>query len=254
LEHYDNNNLKTIIKQFLNQVVILQKRQGKLIVIDGGDGSGKSTQSDLLLEYLKKKGYKITYVDYPRYYTSFHGRIVGRFLAGEFGQFDQVSPYLTSLAYAIDRAGTKEEMDECLEAGGIIVANRYATSSIAHQAAKLPPEKRSEFISWLDELEYKVHKIPREDIVIYLYVPWKIGLMLTGKKGDRAYLNGSKTDIAEADLNHRRLSEEMYLQLARTRKNWVTINCVQKGKILSKEIIHQKIVDILKKKNIISKS
>lgn len=251
LEHYDINNLKTLIRQFLNQVSIHQKRKGKLIVIDGGDGSGKTTQSKLLLTFLKNRGYKTAYVDYPRYYTSFHGRVVGRFLAGEFGQLDQVSPYLSSLAYAIDRAGTKEEMDECLEDGGIIVANRYATSSIAHQAAKLPRDKRPEFISWLDELEYKVHKIPREDVVIYLYVPWKIGLKLTDKKTDRGYLNGAKADIAEKDLNHRKLSEEMYLFLARTRKNWITINCVENNKILPKEIIHKKIIEILKKKKII---
>lgn len=249
LEHYDDN-LPIILKRFFNQVATLKERKGKLIVIDGGDGSGKATQSELLVAYLKKRGVGVKYMDFPRYYTSFHGRIVGRFLRGEFGKLDEVSPYLTSLAYALDRASAKEEMDTWLTHGGMIISNRYATSSMAHQGARLPPEKRSEFVEWVDELEYKVHKIPREDVVVYLYVPWQIGLELTQKKGERGYI-GNGQDIAEKDIKHRQEAEAMYLKLAKERQNWILINCVKDSQILSKETIHQMITRSLKEKKLI---
>lgn len=251
LEHYEDDTIGLKLKHFFEEVQTLKKRKGKLIVIDGGDGSGKATQSALLKDYLEKHGKKVKYMDFPRYYNSFHGRVVGRFLTGEFGSLDQVSPYLAALAYALDRASAKEEMDECLTHGGIVLSNRYATSSMAHQAAKLPEEKRKEFISWLDEMEYKVHKIPREDIVVYLYVPWKIGYELTAQKADRKYSNGT-LDIAEKDITHRVESEAMYLRLARERKNWVKIDCVDiNGILLSKEEIHAKIIHSLQEKHII---
>lgn len=249
LEHYDADNLRVLLQKFLEQVNTLKVRKGKLIVIDGGDGSGKTVQSQLLLKYLKIHGYKVKYYDFPRYYTSFHGRIVGRFLAGEFGKLDDVSPYLASLAYALDRASAKEEMDQWLAGGGYIISNRYATSSMAHQGAKLAKNLQDEFVNWIDELEYKVHKIPREDIVIYLYVPWKIGMELTKQKGRRGYI-GAGQDIAEADLLHRQASEQMYLRLARTRKNWTKINCVRDHTLLPREQIQQQIVTILKQKKL----
>jgi dTMP kinase len=202
-----------------------------------------------LVDYLTQQGFPVKAFDFPRYYSSFHGKIAGRFLAGEFGS--DVSPYLASLAYALDRAGAKEEMDMWLARGGMIVSNRYATSNMAHQGARVPAEKRKEFLEWIDELEYKVHKIPREDIVIYLHVPWEVGMELTKGKGDRAYL-GDREDILEADTSHRKEAEAMYVSLAKEHKNWVLIECVENGAILSKEAIHEKILAVLKEKNIIA--
>lgn len=252
LEHYDELSLPIILKHFLEQVVIEKNRRGKLIVIDGGDGSGKTTQSELLMAYLREHNVPVKGFDFPRYYRSFHGKMVGRFLAGEFGKLDDVSPYLASLAYALDRAAAKEEMDTWLSHGGTIISNRYATSNMAHQGARLPEDQRKDFLDWIDELEYKVHKIPREDIVIYLHVPWAMGMELTGKKGERGYLNGKKADIAEADLSHRQEAEKMYLALAKKRRHWVLIECVENGIMLSKETIHAKILDVLRQKNLIS--
>lgn len=240
LEHYDEDNLQIKLKKFINHIEGLKRRKGKLIVIDGGDGSGKTTQAKLLVNYLKERGYQVKYYDFPRYYSSFHGRLVGRFLAGEFGSLDSVSPYLASLAYALDRASVKEEMEQWLAKGGIIVCNRYVTSNMAHQGARLPPEKREEFIKWIDELEYRQHKMPRPDLVIYLYVPWQISLQLTAKKaGRRGYVKGF--DIAEKDLKHRQEAENMYLYLAKTQKKWVKIDCIEKEKILPVEKIFTKI-------------
>lgn len=251
LEHYDEDSLQIILKKFLRQVDIEKKRRGKLIVIDGGDGSGKTTQTDLLVDALQGRGLPVKRMDFPRYYSSFHGEMVGRFLAGEFGKLNDVSPYLASLAYALDRAGAKEEMDVVLSHGGMIVCNRYATSNMAHQGARLPAEKQKEFLSWIDELEYKVHRIPREDIVIYLRVPWQYGIELTRKKGKREYLHGKTADIAEADNRHRQKAEAMYMSLAKKYKHWIVVDCVQNGALLSREIIHKKIMDIMKQKRII---
>lgn len=250
LEHYDEDSLSVVLHQYIDEVLIQQSRRGKLIVIDGGDGSGKTTQSELLSTYLTTKGVKVKSFDFPRYYSSFHGKVVGRFLAGEFGGVNDVSPYLASLAYALDRAAAKPEMDAWLSHGGTIVCNRYATSNMAHQGARLPEVKRKEFLEWIDELEYKVHKIPREDIVIYLHVPWKIGMELTKKKGFRAYLGGKK-DILEADETHREASEAMYLSLVKKRKNWVVIECVIDGVILTKEMIHERVLEVLRNKKLI---
>jgi dTMP kinase len=250
LEHYEDDNIGIVLKRFIDQVKLDQKRKGKLIVIDGGDGSGKATQSELLIKYLEKQKQKVKYLDFPRYYSSFHGNIVARFLAGEFGTLDAVSPYLASLSYALDRASAKDEMDSWLSHGKTLICNRYATSSMAHQGSKLPLDKRNDFVSWLDELEYKVHKIPREDVVVYLYVPWKIGYELTLNKETRKYIKG-KLDIAESDINHRKSTEEMYLKLARERKNWIRIDCAPDGKILPKLEIHRMVIESLQKRKLI---
>ncbi len=248
LEHYDEDSLPILLKHFLEQVEVEKNRRGKLIVIDGGDGSGKTTQATLLTAYLEKHDIAVKGFDFPRYYSSFHGKMAGRFLAGEFG--NDVSPYLASLAYALDRASAKEEMDAWLARGGVIVSNRYATSNMAHQGARLPEDKRADFLEWINELEYKVHKIPREDIVIYLHVPWQIGIELTKGKGERAYL-GKRKDILEADEKHRQESEDMYLTLVKQRSNWVALECVENGKILSKEAIHKKVLEVIRKHHLI---
>jgi len=243
IEHYDADSLRHKVNDFIRHITQIKKRKGKLIVIDGADGSGKTTQAQLLVEYLKSKQIPVKYVDFPQYHKTFHGKTVGRFLKGEFGGIDQVSPYLASLAYALDRASAKREMDDFLATGGIIVANRYATSSMAHQAAKFTDIKeRSDFLKWVYELEYKVHKIPKENIVVYLHVPYLFAAELAQK---RAAKKGVAQDIAEKSLDHQKRSEEMYLTLAKKYKHWKVIECIKEGKILPIEEIQQLIIKIL---------
>lgn len=252
IEHYTAENVRFILKDFLAHIQKLKKRKGRLIVIDGGDGSGKGTQATLLVNYLKKQRIPTKYFDFPQYYSSFHGKTVAQFLRGEFGSIDQVSPYLASLAYALDRASVKREMEEFLQRGGYIVANRYATSNMAHQGAKFLNKKdREAYLKWDYELEYKVHKIPKEDIVIYLYVPWQTAQHLTAKKSSRNYLQGSAKDIHEKDTSHIQKAEEMYVELAKRYKHWVMLDCVKKDSIDSRENIHKKILQTLKEKKII---
>ena len=252
LEYYHMDKLPFILRNFLDHVKTTRLRKGKLIVIDGGDGSGKTTQTKLLIEYLQKLKMPTKHMDFPQYYHSFHGKTVAKFLRGEMGNINEVSPYLASLAYALDRASAKEEMEQFLNKGGYIISNRYATSNMAHQSAKfLKKEDRERYLKWEYELEYKIHKIPKEDVVIYLYVPWKIGLELTKSKGNRAYLKGQLNDIAEKDINHRIQSEKMYLELAKKYKHWVKIDCTQHGKILTTQQIHLEVIKALKKRNIL---
>jgi dTMP kinase len=247
IEYYEEDNAKNKINDFIKHIEKIKKRKGKLIVIDGGDGSGKTTQAELLVQFLKEKKVPVKYVDFPQYYKSFHGKTVAKFLRGEFGSMNEISPYLASLAYALDRASIKREMDEFLAQGGIIVANRYATSNMAHQAAKCKTEKeQTEFLKWVYELEYKVHKIPKENLVIYLHVPWKESLELTQSRGDREYLKGMKQDIAEKDLEHRKASEEMYLALSKKHRHWKTVECIENGKLLSREEIFNHVLALVK--------
>lgn len=247
VEYYDEDNVKNKLTDFIKHIEKIKKRKGKLIVIDGGDGSGKTTQAELLVTYLKERKIPVKYVDFPQYYKSFHGKTVAKFMRGEFGSMSEVSPYLASLAYALDRASIKREMDEFLAQGGIIVANRYATSSMAHQAAKCKTEKeQNEFLKWIYELEYKVHKVPKENLVIYLHVPWDIASTLTKNRVAQAYLKGMKEDIAERDLEHRKASEEMYLMLAKKHRHWKTVECVENEKLLSREEIFMHVLALVK--------
>jgi len=239
VEYYDQDNLQMKVGDFISHINKSLGRKGRLIVIDGADGSGKTTQAKLLVDFLKQKKMSVKYVDFPQYRRSFHGKTVGKFLQGEFGSINEVSPYLASLAYALDRASVKREMDEFLAQGGIIVANRYATSSMAHQAAKFKMEKeRADFLKWVYELEYKVHKIPKENIVVYLHVPYLFAADLAKKRAEQ---KGVKQDIAEKSLDHQKSSEEMYLMLSKKYKHWKTIECVQNNAMTDRESIQKQI-------------
>ena len=141
----------------------LIKPRGKLIIIEGADGSGKTVQSELLMQYLKNKNTSARYFNFPRYDT-FYGQTVARFLRGEFGDINQVSPYLASLPYSLDRLSAKTEIADILNRGEIVIANRYATSNLAHQGAKFAEtNERDKYLNWLETMEYKINQIPKED-------------------------------------------------------------------------------------------
>jgi len=250
VEHYDEDNLETILKRNLKHFEQVKQMTGKLVVIDGADGSGKATQAKLLLEELKHKRVKHKQIAFPRYHTSFHGKHVGRFLTGEFGGNTEVSPYLSSLAYALDRLTAREELVEWLREGNVVVADRYVSASMAHQASKLPENKQDEFVEWLYDMEYKEHKLPREDVVIYLYVPAETSQrLLEASKGKGVT---KEKDMAEKDIRHQKLAIEMYKRLCNKYEHWELIECVDsQGNLLSKEAIHKKVMDKLNERGIV---
>ncbi len=219
---------------------------GKIIDFEGIDGTGKSTQVKLLMNYLTENKKKFSYYKFPQYQKTFHGKTITKFLRGEFGTISDVSPYLISLAYAMDRVTVKEELFDDLNDGKIIICDRYAPSNKAHQAAKMIEPKRDDFLNWLDELDYKVNKMPREDYVILMDMPVSESFNLL-KKIPR------KKDIHETEQPYMEEARKVYLKMASKDKNWLLINCIDdKGKLKSKNKIHEEIVETLKKKAIIS--
>jgi dTMP kinase len=220
-------------------------KRGKLIVIEGNDGSGKATQVVLLHKYLKTKKIPVKVIDFPRYNDSFFGKFISRFLQGEFGKLEEVNPYLISIVYAQDREEARGEMEDWLSKGNIVLANRYVPSNLAHQSGRLPKSKREAFIQWDSELEYKINKLPKEDMIIYLHVPYKASIKLLAVKKQ-------KKDIAEKNIAYLRSSEESYNNLSQTFSHWEKIECVDnKGNIYSKEEIHTDIKKLLAKRGIL---
>ncbi len=253
LEIYTDENAHIILANFLKHVERRRARKGKLIVFEGGDASGKTTQAQLFADFLKAHKIPVKYVEFPRYYSSFHGKVVGRYLKGEFGSLETTSSYLVALAYAIDRAGARDEIEEFLAKGGIVVSNRYATSSKAYFAAKFADKKKQdEFIGWLDELEYKVHRIPREDLVIYLDVPLKVSQKLLVARGVQRY-SGKSKDIHEANLAYLARVDEIYHTLAKS-KNWEVISCIHGSNLLPKEVVYKKVLEIMDMRGVIDKN
>ncbi len=219
-------------------------KKGKLIVIDGTDGSGKATQVELLKTRLVKEGHKVKVVDFPEYSQNFFGEFIGRCLTYQYYNWINVHPKIASIAYAADRWESSHQIKDWLARGCVVIANRYATANQIHQGGKISnTAKRIEFIKWLDEMEYKVFKIPRPDIIFYLSVPMSFTLRLIkerNKKSFRAYLE-KKKDIVEGNIPYLRNSSKTALWLADTQKGWVKIDCVKKNVLDTRENIHEEI-------------
>ncbi len=205
---------------------------GKLIVIDGGDGSGKATQAELLIKALEKRKVHVQYIDFPRYDT-FFGALVGRYLKGEFGPIESISPYLISLAYAADRGGLAAQIKTWLSTGTWVISNRYTSANFAHQGAKFASSAdRAHYWKWLDELEYGQYQLPREDLVIYLDVPPAISQTLIAKKSTRAYIGKKAKDEAEKNLSHQIKSHANYHDLLKLHAHWRRIDCTHSASSL----------------------
>jgi dTMP kinase len=215
--------------------------RGKLIALEGIDGSGKRTQLDLLASELDARGLAAFRISFPRY-ESFCGDLVGRYLNGEFGPLSAVDPHLSALLYAGDRLEAKPEIEAALSAGKIVVADRYVGSNMAHQSARVHPEKCEEFFAWLKRLEYGLYALPVEDLVIYLRVPVAEAHRLVGLKSARAYTS-LKRDIQEADITHLEQTATIYDRLA-TEANWARIDCINtvSGVLYSPEEIHRAVM------------
>jgi dTMP kinase len=227
-----------------------KKTKGKLIVIDGTDGSGKATQVALLEASLKKQGHKVKLVDFPEYYKNFFGKFIGHCLSEQYYNFINVHPKIASVLYAADRFESSKEINTYLEKGYIVLANRYVSANQIHQGGKIKnAKKRSEFIKWLDEMEYGVFKIPKPNLVLYLSVPLELSLRMMKERNKNSKRNyvGNKKDVHEVDTDFQKNSRASALWLSKTLPNFIKIDCAEKKEILSREIIHEKVLLEVKK-------
>ena len=211
---------------------------GKLIVIEGTDGSGKSTQFKLLTERVAAEGREFQKLVFPQYAEP-SSALIRMYLGGEFGtKPSDVNAYAASAFYAVDRyASYKKVWGKWYEEGGLVLSDRYTTSNAVHQASKEPAEKQGEFLKWLYEFEYDKMGLPRPDLTIYLDVPTDFTEKMMRS---REAATNTTADIHEQDLEYlstcRRTGKaaaEFY--------GWTVINCVRDGQMRSIEDIHEEI-------------
>ncbi len=249
-------------------------KKGKLIVVEGTDGSGKTVQTKLLTERLSKEGYQVQMTDFPQYGKSFFANMIEKYLKGEFGwpqelrdhlkkhpclieknsssgndraenldsRPNEVDPYLTSLLYAGDRWEAKCQMQKWLGEGNIVISNRYVCSNMAHQGAKISDiVERKNFYKWIQALEHEVYAVPKPDFTIYLHVPVKISRELIKTRLRKSEGLKSKMDLHEEDIEYLQRVRDTYVELAANDRNWFTVECVESNQIKPKESISEEI-------------
>lgn len=211
---------------------------GKLIVIEGTDGSGKSTQFKLLSQRLEHDGVAFKHLVFPRY-SEESSALIRMYLGGQFGNKpSDVNAYAASSFYAVDRyASYKMDWGQWYEDGGTVLSDRYTTSNAVHQASKEPAEKRQEFWSWLYDFEYEKLSLPRPDLIIYLDVPTDFTEKLMRH---RESSTGTPADIHEKDLEYLATCRETGRAAAEF-YGWTVISCVKDGQMRSIEDIHEEI-------------
>ncbi len=220
---------------------------GKLIVIDGGDGSGKSTQVDLLIERFQAEGRRVTKIDFPRY-SQPSAWFVASYLNGKFGSLSDIGPYQASVFYALDRFAAKKDIQEMLADGSLVIANRYVSANMGHQGAKIKnKDERKIFFNWLYDFEFNILGIPKPEATIILHVPATVAQNLVDKKGHRDYVGGVKRDLHESDLQHLQMAERVFLEIAREFPNFYIVECYEAGKLLTKAEVNDKLYNIFNK-------
>ncbi len=224
-----------------------------LIVIEGLDGAGKSTQLNMLQEYLHAHGHHCRSLHFPRLEDGIYGDLIARFLRGELGNIQQVNPYLTALIYAGDRLDFKPTLEQWLNNGDTVLFDRYVYSNIAYQCAKVQDEKEREALrQWILHLEFEYNGLPKPDLNIFLNVPFHFTQQkLTAERNgsERSYLQG-KQDIHEADLDFQKRVRETYLSL-KNEPGFVMVDCSDSREMLPAEQVFDTIVKTLKNKTLI---
>ncbi len=208
---------------------------GKLIVIEGTDGSGKTTQWELLQNRIEKAGHFVRTVDFPQYSRVSSG-LINNYLRGVYGKADAVSPYASSLFYALDRFDLSFNMRKWLSEGKFVIANRYVASNGGHQGGKIKNEKeREEFLEWLYDTEYRILGIPKPDVNVFLNMPVEVSIGLADKRG-------MMKDEHESNPEHlKNAYEAYYTMIKKFPDEFVVINCVDGDHLFSPEEIHQRV-------------
>lgn len=222
------------------------QKKGKLVVIDGADGSGKATQTKLLVARLKKEGYRVATFDFPRYEENFFGSLIGNAIKGEHGDFVHLDPYIASTLYACDRFETRPKIESALRSGKVVVLDRYVSSNQLHQAGKVQAIKeRRVFLRWLDEMEHRVFALPRPDVILYLDVPqWVSARLLKEQiaRDKKAYLKKGGRDTVEEDAEYLAQARQSALKLLKEQKSWERVVCTNtQGDLFPPEAVHEKI-------------
>lgn len=210
---------------------------GKLIVIEGSDGSGKATQTRKLYERLRDVGVSVRRVSFPNY-ESESSALIKMYLRGDFGESaEAVNPYAAATFYAVDRFANFFEWKDFYQRDGLVLSDRYVASNMAYQAAKLARKTdRTKFLAWLDDLEYKYYGLPRPDLTIFLDMPPEISAILRKERG--------REDIHEADAAYMAKIYNMYKELAQ-KYGWRVVNCSAGSFARSTMDIHEEIVTLV---------
>lgn len=211
---------------------------GKLIVFEGTDGSGKSTQFHLLTQRLQTMQVDFKTMEFPQY-SQPSSSLIRMYLGGEFGtRPGDVNAYAASTFYAVDRfASYRKVWGDYYKNGGVLLSDRYTTSNAVHQASKEPEEKREEFFKWLYEFEYERMELPKPDVVLYLDVPTEIADQMLRK---REVATNTHADIHEQHMDYLRLCRSTGLQAAKF-YGWTIIECSRDGKMRPIDEIHDEI-------------
>ncbi len=220
---------------------------GKLFVIDGTDGSGKQTQFELLKKRLSENNIDYKVASFPNY-DSPSSSLVKMYLSGEFGQnANDVSAYIASTFYAADRYATfKKDFEEFYNNGGIIIADRYTTANMVHQAGKISDEKeRDEFLEWLTNFEYGLYGLPKPTEVFFLNMPVEVAIELI-KNRDNKFSHQKEKDIHEKDENHLINAHKAACYVAK-KYGWFEVDCVKNGKLRTIEDISNEIFNEIMK-------
>lgn len=217
---------------------------GKLIVFEGTDGSGKSTQFALLTKRLGANHVDFRTLVFPQYAEP-SSAMIRMYLGGEFGKRpSDVNAYAASTFYAVDRyASYTKVWREYYQNGGLVLSDRYTTSNAVHQAAKEPEERQKEFFSWLYDLEYRHMELPVPDLVIYLDMPTELTEMLMRR---REHDTHTQADIHEQNMEYLRHCRETGLHAAKF-YGWTIVNCAKDGKLRSIDDIHEEIYSLVQK-------
>jgi len=204
-----------------------------LIVFEGIDGAGKNTQITRLAAALAARNLPCESISFPVYAT-FFGRLVERYLSGEFGPLDHVDPHFSAMLFAGDRLKQREKILGALNAGKTLLLDRYVASNLAHQGARVARERREAFLDWLRKLEYGAYELPAEDLVLYLRIEPD-----EAQHRARERTGNGHADLHESNLQHLAAAAAIYDQLARG-ENWITIDCIEPatGKPRSADEIH----------------
>jgi len=220
--------------------------KGKLITIEAGDGSGKATQTRALMEHLVKDGYRVVKVEYPDY-KSDSSALVKMYLGGEFGEHaEDVDAYGASTFFAVDRyASFHLNWKQAYEEGAIILADRYTTSNMVHQAVKLTdPIEREEFLTWLWDFEFGKLKLPVPDVVVYLDMDPEVSDRLINERA--AHNADRKKDIHEKDTNYLHRCHDAYNWVA-DKYGWKKVVCSKDGQPRSIEEIHKDVYSAVRR-------